>query len=159
MVQFAMAMYRAEKGEINVSSMVLSGHHWREENRPGQGQGIWGEVPGEDHVYDDTSDYFSLEDMARMKDVFPTAFGQVKSVQLAACNTDDFGLTSAQGNELTTNEFLQDVFPNIEMSSYWKQILAPLAKDGAETNGEFILDALRLAHDEDGGDKALSAVG
>ena len=150
MVQFAMAMHRAEQGEINVSSVVLSGHHWREENMPGRGQGIWGEVAGGDHDYDDTSDYFSLKDMARMKEVFPTAFGQVKSVQLAACNTDDLGMTDEKGNPMTTNEFLQSTFENVEMTSYWKEILAPLAKDGAETNGEFILDAMRLEHGEDG---------
>ena len=114
MVQFAMAMHRAEEGDINVSSMVLSGHHWRESNMPGQGQGIWGEVPGEDHVYDDTSDYFSLKDMARMKDVFPTAFGQVKSVQLAACNTDDLGMTDENGKAQTTNQFLDVIDQNLK---------------------------------------------
>lgn len=154
MVQFAMAMHRAEQGEINVSSMVLSGHHWRESNQPEQGQGIWGEVAGQDHVYDDTSDYFSLKDMARMKEVFPTAFGQVKSVQLAACNTDDLGMTGEDGKAQTTNEFLQSTFPNIEMSSYWKKVLAPLAASGAETNGEFVLDAMRLEGSENGEDAA-----
>jgi hypothetical protein len=153
MVQFAMAMYRAESGDINVTSLVLSGHHWREENVPGEGQGIWGEVAGGDHEYDDTSDYFSLNDMARMKEVFPTAFGQVKSVQLAACNTDDLGMTNENGDVMSTNEFLQSVFPNVEMTSYWKEILAPLAASGAETNGEFVLDAQRLEHGDSGAAK------
>jgi len=147
LVQFAMAMYRAEKGEIEVKNIVFSGHHWRDENQPGHGQGIWGEVAGADHEYDDISDYFSLVDMALLKDVFPKAYAQVKSVQLAACNTDSLGMTNDAGEDLTTNEFLQDTFSNIEMSSYWKEVLAPLAKSGAETNGEFILDSMRMEGD------------
>ena len=144
LVQFAMAMYRAEIGEIEVKNIVFSGHHWREENYEGHGQGIWGEVAGGDHEYDDTSDYFSLEDVAALKDAFPIAYAGVKSVQLAACNTDNLGMEDENSEALSTNEFLQDTFENIEMSSYWKKVLAPLAASGAETNGEFILDSMRM---------------
>lgn len=144
LVQFAMAMYRAEKGEINIKNIVFSGHHWRDENYEGHGQGIWGEVAGGVHEYDDISDYFSLVDVAILKDVFPNAYAQVKTVQLAACNTDDLGMKNDAGEDITTNQFLQDTFKNIEMSSYWKKVLAPLAASGAETNGEFILDSMRM---------------
>ncbi len=144
LAQFVMVMWRAEKGEIEVKSIVLSGHHWREENYEGHGQGIWGEVAGEDHVYDDTDDYFSLVDVSALKAAFPKAYGQVQSIQLAACNTDDIGMTDASGKSISTNAFLQDCFENLKMTSYWKQVLAPLAASGAETNGEFLLDAMRL---------------
>ncbi|MFT4624766.1 MAG: hypothetical protein ACI8PZ_003426 [Myxococcota bacterium] len=146
LVQFAMAMYKAEQGQMDVRSVVFSGHHWDGEYSPDQAQGIWGEVAGQDHVYDDTADYFSLVDMARMKDVFPNAYAGVKSVQLAACNTDQLAMVDSEGNAISTNQFLQDTFENIEVSSYWKS-LAPLAKDGAETNGEFQLDAMRIDGD------------
>jgi len=149
LIQFAMAMHRAEEGEIDVKTVVFSGHHWDEDNRPGQGQGIWGEVPGQGHTYDDTEDYFSLSDVKNMKDVFPAAFGQVKSVQIAACNSDSLGMTNAQGEDLTTNQFLDSVFENVDMVSYMKEELAPLAKDGAETNGEFVLDAMRYENGTD----------
>jgi hypothetical protein len=147
LVQFAMAMHHSEEGEIDVTNLVLSGHHWRDEFHPGDGQGIWGEVPGQNHVYDDTDDYFSLEDMASMKDAFPTAFAGVKSVQLAACNTDNLGMTDDAGAAQSTNEFLDATFENLEMSSYWKEVLAPLAASGAETNGEFLLDSMRMEGD------------
>ncbi len=157
LVQYMMAMYRAEKGEINASQIVFSGHHWRgndesgdtEDNRFG-GHGIWGEKPGTDHDYDNESDFFSLVDVGNLKEAFPTAYGQVKSVQLAACNTDALGITDEDGNLMTTNEFLQDTFSNIEMSSYWKETLAPLAASGFASNGEFILDGMRHENgDED----------
>jgi len=149
LAQFVMVMWRAEKGEINVKSIVFSGHHWRDENYEGHGQGIWGEVPGEDHVYDDTNDYFSLVDVAALKAAFPNAYGQIQSVQLAACNTDDLGMKDEDGEALSTNEFLQDCFENLKMTSYWKQVLAPLAASGAETNGEFILDSMRLENGDE----------
>jgi len=150
LVQFAMAMYRAEKGEIDITNIVFSGHHWDEDNYEGHGQGIWGEVPGQDHVYDDTSDYFSLMDVAVMQAVFPKAYAGVKSVQLAACNTDSLGMQNEQGEDLTTNQFLQGTFENLEMTSYWKEVLAPLAASGAETNGEFVLDSMRMEGGVDG---------
>lgn len=153
LVQYMMAMYRAEKGEINVKSIVLSGHHWRgtetgeapndRRDREG-GHGIWGEVPGGDHQYDNASDFFSLVDVGNLKSAFPKAYSQVKSVQLAACNTDALGIAGADGTAQTTNEFLQGTFENVEMTSYWKETLAPLAASGFASNGEFLLDAMRL---------------
>ena len=143
LVQFIMAMHRAEQGQMDVSSIVFSGHHYDADYSPDTGRGIWGEVPGQDHVYDDTDDYFSLVDVAVLKSVFPNAYAGVKSVQLAACNTDSMGMQDEQGNDISTNAFLQGTFENIEMSSYWKQVLAPVAASGAESNGEFLLDAMR----------------
>jgi hypothetical protein len=164
LLQYTMAMYRAEKGEYEVSSIVLSGHHWsgeRDDDSPvlennadgtpnlnstsGIGKGIWGEKG--DHEYDYESDdgrstggdFFSLEDVASLKDAFPQAYSQVDSVQMAACNTYALDMTDDKGKEQTTPEFLQNTFENIKMASYWEG-LAPLAKSGASFNGEFMAD-------------------
>jgi hypothetical protein len=160
--QYAMVMYRAEKGEFNVKNIVFSGHHWRGDGGNGDsalreegGHGIWGETEGitdmNEYHYDDQDDFFSLVDVASLKGAFPEAYKDVQSVQLAACNTDSLEIPDGKGGTFTTNEFLQDTFKNIKMSSYWKETLAPLARSGYATNGEFILDSMRL---ENGDEKA-----
>lgn len=163
LVQFAMVMYRAELGELNVSGIVFSGHHWNGDRPEKAGWGIWGDQVGGN--YDDMSDFFSLLDVHNLKPVFPNAYGQVKSVQLAACNTHALGLEETSqglmtqwdreaqgidpGHRVTTNEFLQGTFENIETATYWDGVLAPLAHNGAETNGEYALDAMRYEKGED----------
>jgi hypothetical protein len=170
LLQYTMAMYRAEKGEYEVSSLVFSGHHWAGDrgddpdmdvlaNNPdgsrnvnsagGIGKGIWGEKGDHEYDYlsdDNTStggDFFSMEDVANLKGAFPKAYSQVDSVQFAACNTHSLGMTDAAGKEQSTPEFLQGTFENIQMASYWEG-LAPLAKSGANYNGEFLLDHAKL---------------
>jgi len=158
LVQFAMVMYRAELGELNVSGIVFSGHHWNGDREDKAGWGIWGDQVGGD--YNDMSDFFSLLDVHNLKPVFPNAYGQVKSVQLAACNTDALGLENTPdgimtweerkekgldpSDALSTNEYLTETFENIETATYWTDVLAPLAHNGAETNGEYALDAMRV---------------
>jgi hypothetical protein len=170
LLQYTMSMYRAEKGEFEVSSLVFSGHHWagdrsdhadmdvlspnadgsRNPNSTGGiGKGIWGEKPN--HAYDYRSDdgretggdFFSMEDVGALKDAFPIAYSQVDSVQFAACNTDSLGMTDDKGKEQSTPEWLQSTFSDIKMASYWEG-LAPLAISGANYNGEFMLDHAKM---------------
>jgi hypothetical protein len=163
LVQFAVVMYRAELGELNVSGIVFSGHHWNGDYDDNAGWGIWGDQVGGD--YNDMSDFFSLLDVHNLKPVFPNAYGQVKSVQLAACNTHALGLENTDegimtreerkkkglepSESLSTNEYLTETFENIETATYWTEVLAPLAHNGAETNGEYALDAMRVEKGED----------
>ena len=139
------------------------GQHWNGDRPEKAGWGIWGDQVGGN--YDDMSDFFSLLDVHNLKPVFPKAYGQVKSVQLAACNTHALGLEETSqglmtqwdreaqgmdpGQRVTTNEFLQGTFENIETATYWDGVLAPLAHNGAETNGEYALDAMRYEKGED----------
>lgn len=156
LLQYAMAMYRAEKGEFEVKSIVLSGHHWEEGRGDvypgtggvGSGQGIWGE--DRDHNYESSSDdglrpggdFFSLKDVEALGAAFPKAYSQVESVQFSACNTHMLGMTDDTGKPLTTDQWLQSTFTNIERASYWEG-LAPSAANGDWSNGEFLLDDLR----------------
>ncbi len=155
LIQYAMAMYRSEIGEIDITDVVFSGHHYQGwEGAPTDyAQGIWGEIPGasasEAH-YDDTLDFFGLLDVAALKVAFPKAYAKVKAVQFAACNTNRLGLDDGGGGVQTTDQFLQGSFENIEMASYWTT-LAPIAAVGFETNGEFLLDSARQ---QDGNDAA-----
>lgn len=155
LLQFVMAMYRAEKGEYHVKSIVLSGHHFNAgrddlypEGGDKSGQGIWGEFSNGDYdAWRDDGlspggDFFGFTDVEALKHAFPRAYSQVESVQLAACNTHNLGMTDEAGNTLSTEAWLQGTFENIERASYW-QGLAPLARTGAWSNGEFLLDDMR----------------
>ena len=162
LVQYAIAMYRAEKGEYDVKSLVLSGHHWSSgrgdifqpdweappEVAARSGRGIWGEFADGSYDHRNASrtdlggDFFGLEDVSALKSAYPKAYSQVESVQLAACNTHNLGMVDEVDNPITTNQWLQGTFENIERASYW-QGFAPKAKSGAWSNGEFLLDDMR----------------
>jgi len=134
---------RAERGEFEIHSVVLSGHHYSDTNY------LFGE--DDDHNYDSdvvTGDTLNLKDIEALKGVFPKAFSQVKSVMLNACNTYDLDMQDKDGKDLSTNEWFQDVFPNVESAAYWEGI-APGPDMGAFYAGEFILDTVR----KDGGDE------
>lgn len=170
LLQYVMTMYRAEQGEFNVKSIVMSGHHWNSgaaADGTNWGHGLWGEFSDRDareagrdptsrtyradHEYYNSTrndgrapggDFFGLQDVASFKSVFPKAYSQVESVQFAACNTYDLGMTNQAGETISTDPWLQGTFENIERASYWEG-LAPLAATGASSNGEFQLDDMR----------------
>lgn len=148
LLQYAMVMYRSEIGEIDVTDIVFSGHHYGGDTSAPDpwGQGIWGEIPGasqQEAHYDDTDDFFGLLDVAALRQAFPKAYAKVKAVQFAACNTDRLGMPNGAGGVQTTEQFLQQTYPGIQLASYWNT-LAPIAAVGFETNGEFLLDSARL---------------
>jgi hypothetical protein len=163
LLQFAVAMYRSEKGEFDVKNIILSGHHWAGGEGEPAGKGIWGENPelnrsggdGTYHGYDweaennsgtPGGDFFGLEDVGALRGAFPNAYSKVESVQFAACNTAYLGMEDEKGKELSTDEWLQGTFSGIERASYWEGI-APLARSGDYMNGEFLLDDMRASKD------------
>jgi hypothetical protein len=128
---------RAERGEFTISTIVLSGHHYYGTDY------LFGETP--DHSYDSdilTGDTLSMRDIEALKGVFPKAFKQVKAVMFSACNTHELDMSSEDGKELSTNEWLQSTFPSIEKSSYWEDT-APGSDMAAFFSGEFLLDLAR----------------
>jgi hypothetical protein len=127
---------RAESGEFEIHSVILSGHHYSDTNH------LFGEH--DSGGYDDdvlTGDTLNLKDLEALKGVFPKAFAQVKSVLLNACNTHDLAMSDGTKDQ-STNDWLQGTFPNIESSSYWEDT-APGPDMGAFYAGEFMLDTLR----------------
>ncbi|MFT4978845.1 MAG: hypothetical protein ACI8S6_004755, partial [Myxococcota bacterium] len=143
LAQLIAVFARAEKGEFEIHSVVLSGHHYSDTDY------LFGEDG--DHNYDSdvvTGDTLSLKDIEALKGAFPKAFSQVKSVMLNACNTYALDIDKEDGSDQSTNEWLQGVFPNIDSASYWEGI-APGPDMGAFYAGEFLLDTTK----KDGGDK------
>jgi len=74
--------------------------------------------------------------------VFPKACAQVKTVMFSACNTHEIDQQDAQGNEMSTSDWVQGVFPNVENMSNWEGI-APGSDFGAFFSGEYMLDVAR----------------
>jgi hypothetical protein len=140
LLQIARTFDRAQQGEFDLDSLVLSGHHY-------QGTPyLFGEKPGHEYDMNDTLD---MRDIASLADAFPKAAGQVKNFQFSACNTHDLGLSDASGQPQSTNDFLQESFPNLERTSHWEGIAAGAATASLH-GGEFLSDAAKAAN----GDKA-----
>lgn len=135
LLQIARTFDRAQQGEFDLDSLVLSGHHYQGTSY------LFGEKG--DHEYD-TNDALDVRDIAGLADAFPKAAGQVKNVQFSACNTHDLGLTGDDGAALSTNDFLQESFPNVQRTSHWEGIAAG-ASTAALHGGEFLTDAAKAA--------------
>ena len=135
---------RAERGEFTISTLVLSGHHYYGDDF------LFGE--DDSHNYDSdilTGDSLSMKDIGALKGVFPKAFKQVKAVMFSACNSHAMDMSDNDGKPLTTNEWLQETFTDIERASYWEDT-APGSDMAAFFSGEFLLDQAR---EESGSDK------
>jgi hypothetical protein len=137
LLQLISVLNRAENGEFDISTLVLSGHHYNGSDY------IFGEKG--DHVYDDneiTGDTLNFNDIEALSPVFPKACAEVKTVMFSACNTHAIDQQDAQGNELSTSEWVQSVFPNVENMSNWEGI-APGSDYAAFFSGEYMLDQAR----------------
>jgi len=144
LLQLISVLNRAEMGEFDISALVLSGHHYKDTDY------IFGEIG--DHQYDSnqvTGDSLNLNDIEALGAVFPKACAEVKSVMFSACNTHEIDQQDAQGNEMSTQDWVQSVFPNVENMSNWEGI-APGSDYGAFFSGEYMLDVAR----KDSGDQA-----
>jgi hypothetical protein len=133
LVQMISAFNRAESGEFDIESLVLSGHHYSGTDY------LFGEKG--DHEYD-LNDSLNFKDIEALRDVFPKAYAGVKSVQFSACNTHDIGMQDEAGESVSTNEWLSNTFENVESASYWEGI-APGPETAAFWSGEFQLDTAR----------------
>ena len=143
LLQLISVLNRAEMGEFEISSFVLSGHHYR--GTPY----IFGEMG--DHEYDDdkvTGDTLDVRDIEKLSTVFPKAFSQVDSMMFSACNTHDLGIQDGEGNERSTQDWVSSTFPEAKRMSNWQDI-APGSDYGAFFSGEFALD---VAKEEAGAD-------
>ena len=147
MLQLISVLNRAEMGEFEISSFVLSGHHYSGTSY------IFGEMG--DHEYDDdrvTGDTLDVRDIEILSRVFPKAFAQVDSMMFSACNTHKLGLTDAEGNERSTQDWVASTFPEATRMSNWQNI-APGSDFAAFFSGEFALD---VAKEEAGQDSAFN---
>jgi hypothetical protein len=143
LLQLISVLNRAENGEFEISALVLSGHHYSGTDY------LFGEVG--DHEYDDneiTGDTLNFNDIEALGSVFPKACAQVKTVMFSACNTHEIDQQNAAGEDISTSEWVQSVFPNVENMSNWEGI-APGSDYGAFFSGEYMLDVAR----KDSGDK------
>jgi hypothetical protein len=143
LLQLISVLNRAENGEFDISALVLSGHHYADTDY------LFGEVG--DHEYDDneiTGDTLNFNDIEVLATVFPKACSQVKTVMFSACNTHEIDQQDAAGNEISTQDWVQGVFPNVENMSNWEGI-APGSDFGAFFSGEYMLDVAR----KDSGDQ------
>jgi len=143
LLQLISVLNRAENGEFDISALVLSGHHY--DDTPY----LFGESGN--HEYDDdelTGDTLNFNDIEALGGVFPKACAEVKSVMFSACNTHAIDQQDAQGNDISTQDWVQGVFPNVENMSNWEGI-APGSDFGAFFSGEYMLDVAR----KESGDK------
>jgi len=147
LLQLISVLNRAEMGEFEISSFVLSGHHYSGTSY------IFGELEG--HVYDDnraTGDTLDVRDIELLSKVFPVAFSQVDSMMFSACNTHDLGIQDSAGDERSTQDWVSSTFPEATRMSNWQQI-APGSDYAAFFSGEFALD---VAKEEAGQDAAFN---
>jgi len=133
LLQLTRTFDRANQGEFDLDTLVMSGHHYQGTSY------LFGEKG--DHEYD-LNDSLDVRDVGALAKAFPTAAGQVQNVQFSACNTHDLGLTDASGQSQSTNDWLQQTFPNVQRGSYWKGIAAG-ATTAALHGGEFLADAAK----------------
>ena len=144
LIQLISVLNRAENGEFEISSLVISGHHYTGSDE------IFGELA--DHSYDTASrvgDTLSMHDIEALKDVFPKAYSQVDAFMFSACNTHSIGMKGEDGNALSTPEWVSGVFPEAERSSHWKGI-APGSDTAAFWSGEFVLDQAKEENGQSG---------
>ena len=137
LLQLISVLNRAEMGEFEISSFVLSGHHYSNTSF------IFGELAN--HNYDDnvtTGDTLDVRDIELLSKVFPIAFSQVDSMMFSACNTHRLGLTDAEGQERSTGDWVASTFPEASRMSNWKNI-APGSDYAAFFSGEFALDVAK----------------
>jgi hypothetical protein len=128
-------------GEFEISSFVISGHHYSGTSY------IFGEMG--DHEYDDnetTGDTLDVRDIEKLSTVFPAAFSQIDSVMFSACNTHDLGLQDEQGEDRSTADWVTSTFPEAQRMALWQNI-APGSDYAAFISGEFALDVAK----EEGG--------
>ena len=133
LLQLISVMNRAENGEFELDALVLSGHHYKGTDY------LFGEKG--DHEYD-MNDKLNMGDIESLAGVFGKASAGVDNMMFSACNTNDLGMTDSEGNEQTTNQWMQGMFPNIQSSSYWDGI-APGPDMAAFFSGEYMLDTAK----------------
>ncbi len=137
MLQLISVLNRAEMGEFEISSFVLSGHHYSDTSF------IFGELEG--HRYDDdvtTGDTLDVRDIEILSKVFPKAFSQVDSMMFSACNTHKLALEGEDGQERSTQDWVSSTFPEAKRMSHWQNI-APGSDYAAFFSGEFALDVAK----------------
>jgi len=144
LLQLISVLNRAENGEFDISALVLSGHHYSGTSY------MFGESGN--HEYDDdqkTGDTLDFNDIEVLATVFPKAYSQVDSVMFSACNTHEIDQQNADGEQMSTPEWVQGVFPNVQTMSNWEGI-APGSDFAAFFSGEFMLDAARKESGDQG---------
>ena len=137
LLQLISVLNRAEMGEFEISSFVLSGHHYSGTSY------IFGEKG--DHEYDDdqvTGDTLDVRDIEKLSTVFPKAFAQVDSFMFSACNTHKLGLSDGDGQQRSTQDWVSSTFPEAKRMSNWQNI-APGSDYAAFFSGEFALDVAK----------------
>ncbi len=147
LIQLIAVLNRAENGEFEISSLVLSGHHYYGSDY------LFGELPGHQYDTEDrVGDMLNMHDIEALKDVFPKAYSQVDSFMFSACNTHELGMKDAGGNDVSTPEWVSGVFPEATRMGMWEGI-APGSDMASFFSGEFMLD---VAKEENGQSAAFN---
>ena len=144
LMQLIGVLNRAENGEFEISSLVLSGHHYSGSDY------LFGEQPG--HVYDTDArvgDTLNMQDIEALASVFPKAYSQVDSFMFSACNTHNLGMDDKDGNAQSTPEWVAGMFPEAERMALWEGI-APGSDMAAFWSGEFMLDQAKEENGDSG---------
>ncbi len=144
LIQLISVLNRAENGEFEISTLILSGHHYSGTDY------LFGELPG--HQYDTQSrvgDMLNMQDIEALKDVFPKAYSQVDAFMFSACNTHSLGMKDDEGNGLSTPEWVSGVFPEADRMAHWQGI-APGSDTAAFWSGEFVLDQAKEENGQSG---------
>ena len=120
---------RAQEGEFVIKNLIVSGHHYLRSNI------IFG---AQDPKNEDESDFFDLNLLYSLSRVFPKAFANIESLNLAACATDLIGepyesaemeISDLIGMQMSsynaeTGTFdhtnSRTVFPNLNVYSNWE---------------------------------------
>ena len=137
LLQLISVLNRAEMGEFEISSFVISGHNYSGTSY------VFGEFDNHDYDSDQlTGDTLDVRDIEKLSTVFPKAFAQVDSFMFSACNTHDLGLKDAEGNDRSTQDWVSDTFPEAQRMSNWQNI-APGSDYAAFFSGEFALDVAK----------------
>jgi hypothetical protein len=145
LLEYIVAMYRAEMGEYLIKNIIISGHHVTGDGA----KTVYGE--GDD-------DSISLRMLDIFADLFPKAYAQVESLNFSACNTYDIDQNTSEGEDetaegeeeskdISTGEHLQQIFPNIEVVSWWKGI-CPTAQNGAKAVRDNLIHSIYYSESE-----------
>lgn len=112
------AYSRAERGEINIERVVISGHHYEDDDE------IWG----------DGGASMNLSMMAQLAQIFPASAGGVKDMGFSACNTlvdaDDLAVVKSMFPALDTAWGYKDTCPGT-----WNGAIEHLKKWEKATRG------------------------
>lgn len=116
LVELIMTLDRAERGEFDITQLVLSSHHYGGDGSL-FGAGI--------------NDVLNMEHIWKLSAAFPNAYSNVEVLNFSACSTYNIKQPNDDdGKRMNTAEYLRRFFPNLKYVNYWNGT-CPDASTGA----------------------------